>query len=87
MIYAPGLEVATLVLGIIILLVEAFAERLDKRIFGYVGIVGLLAIFAATFFVAPQQPAIDPAPSRPEVGGRPQGSGVRSGRIGSTTAP
>ena len=61
MIYAPGLEVATLVLGIIILLVEAFAERLDKRIFAYVGFAGLLAIFVATFFVAPQ-PAIDHGP-------------------------
>src|SRR5438309_3942141 len=54
MIYAPSLEAATLVLGIIVLLVPAFAERLDKRIFGYVGLVGLLAIFVATFFVAPQ---------------------------------
>src|SRR5437868_4094231 len=61
MIYAPGLEAATLVLGIIVLLVEAFAERLDKRIFGYVGLVGLLAIFVATFFVAPQS-IIDHAP-------------------------
>jgi NADH-quinone oxidoreductase subunit N len=61
MIYAPGLEVATLVLGMMILLVEAFAERIDKRIFGYVGFVGLLAIFIATFFVAPP-PTIDHAP-------------------------
>ncbi len=61
MIYAPGLEAATLVLGIIVLLVEAFAERLDKRIFGYVGLVGLLAIFVATFFVAPES-TIDHAP-------------------------
>src|SRR5438067_9574652 len=61
MIYAPSLEAATVVLGIIVLLVEAFAERLDKRIFGYVGVVGLLAIFVATFFVAPQ-PAIDHGP-------------------------
>src|SRR5438874_7029173 len=61
MIYAPGLEAATLLLGIIVLLVEAFAERFDKRIFGYVGLVGLLAIFVATFFVAPE-PTIDHAP-------------------------
>src|SRR5438477_288648 len=61
MIYAPSLEAATLVLGIIVLLVPAFAERLDKRIFGYVGLVGLLAIFVATFFVAPQS-IIDHAP-------------------------
>src|SRR5437016_4471755 len=61
MIYAPSLEAATLALGIMILLVEAFAERLDKRIFGYAGIVGLLAIFIATFFVAPP-PTIDHAP-------------------------
>src|SRR5438552_1309771 len=61
MIYAPSLEAAILVLGIIVLLVPAFAERLDKRIFGYVGLVGLLAIFVATFFVAPQS-IIDHAP-------------------------
>src|SRR6266404_5581932 len=61
MIYAPGLEVATLALGMMILLVEAFVERIDKRIFGYVGFVGLLAIFIATFFVAPP-PTIDHAP-------------------------
>src|SRR6267143_395958 len=61
MIYAPGLEVAALVLGIMVLLVEAFVERLDKRIFAYVGFAGLLAIFVATFFVAPQ-PTIDHAP-------------------------
>ena len=61
MIYAPGLEGATLVLGITVLLIDAFAERLDKRIFGYVGLVGLLAIFVATFFVAPE-PIIDHAP-------------------------
>src|SRR5437588_5583586 len=61
MIYAPGLEGATLVLGITVLLIDAFAERLDKRIFGYVGLVGLLAIFVATFFVAPES-TIDHAP-------------------------
>src|SRR5207237_9732478 len=61
MISAPSLEAAPLVLGIIVLLVPAFAERLDKRIFGYVGLVGLLAIFVATFFVAPES-TIDHAP-------------------------
>src|SRR5438067_2601165 len=61
MIYAPGLEAATLVLGITVLLVEAFFERLDKRIFGYLGVVGLLAIFVATFFIAPE-PTINHTP-------------------------
>jgi NADH-quinone oxidoreductase subunit N len=57
MISAPYLEVAVLVLGSIILLVEAFASQLDRRFLGYAALVGLAMIFIATFLVAPQSSA------------------------------
>jgi NADH-quinone oxidoreductase subunit N len=54
MISAPYLEVAVLVLGSIILLVEAFASQLDRRFLGYAALLGLAMVFIATFLVAPQ---------------------------------
>jgi NADH-quinone oxidoreductase subunit N len=54
MISAPYLEVAVLVLGSIILLVEAFASQLDRRFLAYAALFGLAMIFIATFLVAPQ---------------------------------
>src|SRR6267142_6914342 len=54
MISAPYLEVAVLVLGTVILLVESFASQLDRRLLGYAVLCGLGVIFLATFFVAPQ---------------------------------
>src|SRR5213078_294495 len=54
MISAPYLEVAVVVLGTIILLVESFASGLDRRLLGYAALFGLAMIFIATFFVAPQ---------------------------------
>lgn len=57
MIYAPSLEVGAIILGTVVLLLEAFAGRLDKRIICYLGLIGLAAIFVATFFVAPQSAA------------------------------
>lgn len=54
MISAPYLEVAVLVLGTIILLVESFASQLDRRFLGYAALFGLAVIFLATFFIAPQ---------------------------------
>jgi NADH-quinone oxidoreductase subunit N len=53
MIDAPCLEVAAVVLGVILLLVESFSAQLDRRILGYGALLGLAAIFVATFFVAP----------------------------------
>ena len=53
MISAPYLEVAVLVLGAIILLVESFASQLDRRFLAYAALCGLGVIFLATFFVAP----------------------------------
>jgi NADH-quinone oxidoreductase subunit N len=53
MITAPMLEIAVLVLGMLILMVEAFAAKIDKRILAFAGIGGLAIIFLASFFVAP----------------------------------
>jgi NADH-quinone oxidoreductase subunit N len=54
MISAPYLEVAVLVLGTLILLIESFSSKLDRRYLGYAALVGLTLIFLATFRVAPQ---------------------------------
>ena len=56
MIDAPKLEIAVVALGLIILLVEAFAKTLDKRALAIAGLVGLGAVLVATFFVAPAPP-------------------------------
>src|SRR5438552_16040059 len=53
MITAPELEVAVLVLGMAILLVEAFATKIDKRVLAFVAIAGLAVVLVASFFVAP----------------------------------
>ncbi|MEY2494373.1 MAG: NADH-quinone oxidoreductase subunit [Verrucomicrobiota bacterium] len=50
---APTLEIAVLVLGVLILLVEAFADRIDKRTLAFAAILGLAAVFVASFFLAP----------------------------------
>jgi NADH-quinone oxidoreductase subunit N len=59
---APTLEIAVLVLGVLILLVEAFADRIDKRTLAFAAILGLAAVFVASFFLAPP-PADVPAGS------------------------
>ena len=56
---APTLEIEVLVLGLFVLMIEAFLERTDKRTLALTAIFGLTAIFAASFFVCP--PAADPA--------------------------
>src|SRR5947208_2861490 len=53
MITAPELEVAVLVLGMVMLLVEAFAAKIDKRVLAFVAIAGLSLVLVASFFVAP----------------------------------
>jgi NADH-quinone oxidoreductase subunit N len=50
---APTLEIAVLVLGVLILLVEAFADRIDKRSLAFAAILGLAAVFVASFFLTP----------------------------------
>jgi len=48
------LEVFVVALGIALLMVEAFVTATDKRFVAYIGIAGLVAVFAATFWVDPK---------------------------------
>src|SRR5213595_5 len=50
---APELEIAVLLLGMVILMVEAFASKIDRRILAFIAITGLVIVFVASFFVAP----------------------------------
>jgi NADH-quinone oxidoreductase subunit N len=56
MITAPRLEIAVLVLGMVILMFEAFAPKIDKKIFAFIGIAGLAAVLVGTFFLVPSAP-------------------------------
>ena len=56
MIAAPLLEIAVLVLGMLILMTEAFATKIDKRLLGFTAITGLALVLLASFFVAPSPP-------------------------------
>ena len=58
MITAPMLEIAVLALGIAVLMIEAFAAKIDKRTLAFAAITGLAIILFASFFVAPS-----PSPS------------------------
>src|SRR6266567_3446395 len=53
MITAPELEIAVLLLGMVLLMVEAFATKTDKRVLAFAAIAGLAAVLVASFFVAP----------------------------------
>ena len=53
MIPAFHLEIDVLVLGLVILLVDAFAEKIDKRSIAVAAIVGLGAVLLASFFLSP----------------------------------
>ena len=53
MITAPELEITVLVLGMVILMVEAFATNIDKRVLAFAAITGLAIVLLATFFVTP----------------------------------
>ena len=50
---APTLEIAVLVLGVLVLLFEAFAEKIDKRTLAFTAMLGLGAILVASFFLTP----------------------------------
>lgn len=52
-IVAPTLEIAVLILGLLILLVEAFATRIDKRALAYTAILGLGGVLILSFFLTP----------------------------------
>jgi NADH-quinone oxidoreductase subunit N len=56
MIAAPELEIAVLVLGMVILMFEAFTKNIDKRFLAFAGITGLLMVLVASFFAAPSRP-------------------------------
>jgi NADH-quinone oxidoreductase subunit N len=58
MIAAPLLEIAVLLLGVVILMIEAFAGKIDKRVLALAAITGLALVLLASFFVAPS-----PSPS------------------------
>jgi len=44
---APLLEIAVLILGMVMLMFEAFATKIDRRLLAFVGILGLAAVFVA----------------------------------------
>src|ERR1041385_5764065 len=50
---APLLEIAVLVLGMLVLMFEAFSEKIDKRVLAYAAITGLTIVLIASFFVVP----------------------------------
>ncbi len=54
---APLLEIAVVLLGLAILMVEAFATTIDKRSLAIASIAGLVAVLAATFFLPSPPPA------------------------------
>src|SRR5712692_10511941 len=51
---APHLEIAVLLLGITILLLETFAAKIEKKTFAYAGMVGLTVVLIASFFLSPE---------------------------------
>ena len=52
-IVAPSLEIAVLVLGVLVLLFEMFADQIDKRTFAFTAMLGLATVLAASFFLTP----------------------------------
>jgi NADH-quinone oxidoreductase subunit N len=56
-IVAPSLEIAVLVLGVLVLLFEMFADKIDKRTFAFTAMVGLGTIFVASFYLGPSPDA------------------------------
>src|SRR5437763_8015155 len=50
---APTLEIAVLVLGVLVLLFEAFADTNDKRTLSFTAMLGLGAFLVASFFLTP----------------------------------
>ena len=53
MITAPMLEIAVLTLGMVILMTEAFAAKIDRRALVFAAITGLAIVLLASFFVVP----------------------------------
>ena len=59
-IQAPSLEIAVLVLGMMLLMFEAFARQINKQTLAVSAIAALSAVLVATFFLAPN-PSTDQA--------------------------
>jgi NADH-quinone oxidoreductase subunit N len=57
MLTAPHLEIAVLLLGMAILLFEAFATNIDRKVLTFIGVVGLATILIGSFFLAPSGPS------------------------------
>src|ERR1700741_1736731 len=57
-IQTPSLEIAVLVLGMLLLMVEAFGRHIEKPTLGLSAIAALTTVLVASFFVRPN-PAID----------------------------
>ena len=53
MIPPAAMEIAVLVLGMLLLLFDTLMPRTEKRVVALIGILGLIAVFVATFYVAP----------------------------------
>ncbi|MDQ2918259.1 MAG: NADH-quinone oxidoreductase subunit N [Verrucomicrobiota bacterium] len=53
---APWLEIGVGLLGFVILMFDAFAERIDKRNLAFASILGLVAVLVASFFLSPSPP-------------------------------
>jgi NADH-quinone oxidoreductase subunit N len=60
MIAPPNLEIAVLVLGMVILMFEAFLKNVDKRALAFAAIGGLTAVLITTWFLGPS-PIVDQA--------------------------
>src|SRR5947209_15169300 len=58
---APQLEIAVLISGIAILLVETLWSKIEPKLCAYAGIVVLTAVLIGSFFVSPDQAAHDGA--------------------------
>jgi NADH-quinone oxidoreductase subunit N len=56
MIPTPALEIAVLVWGMLLLMAEAFFERIDKRAIAFAAIVGLAVVLLGSFLLAPPPP-------------------------------
>nr|MDQ2867859.1 NADH-quinone oxidoreductase subunit N [Verrucomicrobiota bacterium] len=53
-------EIAVLLLGVVLLMLEAFLPRGDRRVLGYIGFFGLVAILVATILFKPAAPGAAP---------------------------
>lgn len=56
MFIAPTLELAVVILGFFILMVEAFSSATEKRVLAIAGILGLTTVLVCSFFLAPAPP-------------------------------